>query len=131
MSLPGKISADYTLRSSELAQVLALLVDARQLTIVWRPPGAAERAFPCPRTWEFASNIVKNRNGLDPLAERALLWGTVGKAAAVEFAVFLKVWRELPHPRVVLYLRLAEAVERVSERLNEDDNGKPSWSGAP
>ena len=55
-----------------------------------------------PGTWEFASNIVKHRNGLDPAAERALFRGTVGEAAAVEFAAFLKVWRELPHPRAVI-----------------------------
>ena len=35
-------------------------------------PQSKERAFPTPRSWEFASNIVKRRNGLDPAAERAL-----------------------------------------------------------
>ena len=65
-------------------------------------PQSRERAYPCPRTWEFASNIVKHRNGLDPATERALFRGTVGEAAAVEFSAFLKVWRELPHPRAVL-----------------------------
>ena len=65
-------------------------------------PTSKERAFPCPRTWEFASNIVHHRNGLDPEAERALFRGTVGEAAAVEFAAFLKVWRELPHPRAIV-----------------------------
>ena len=61
-----------------------------------------DHAFASPRSWEFASNIVKNRNGLDPEVERALFRGTVGEAAAVEFTAFLKVWRELPHPRAVL-----------------------------
>ena len=65
-------------------------------------PQSKEHAFPSPRSWEFASNIVKNRNGLDPAVERALFRGTVGEAAAVEFTSFLKVWRELPHPRAVL-----------------------------
>ena len=65
-------------------------------------PKSTERAFPTPRTWEFASDIVKHRNGLDPEAERALFRGTVGEAAAVEFAAFLKVWRELPHPRAIV-----------------------------
>ena len=37
-----------------------------------------------------------------PEIERALFRGTVGEAAAVEFTAFLKVWRELPHPRAVL-----------------------------
>jgi len=65
-------------------------------------PQSRERAYPCPRTWEFTSNIVKHRNGLDPAVERALFRGAVGEAAAVEFSAFLKVWRELPHPRAVL-----------------------------
>ncbi len=65
-------------------------------------PQSKERAFPCPRTWEFVSNIVKHRNGLDSAAERAIFRGAVGEAAAVEFAAFLNVWRELPHPRAVL-----------------------------
>ena len=65
-------------------------------------PQSKEHAFPSRRIWEFASNIVKNRYGLDPEVERALFRGTVGEAAAVEFTSFLKVWRELPHPRAVL-----------------------------
>ena len=65
-------------------------------------PRSKERAFPCPRTWEFVSHIVKRRNGLDAGVERALLRGTVGEAAAVEFAAFLQVWRELPHPRAIV-----------------------------
>ncbi len=65
-------------------------------------PQSREKAFPCPRTWEFVSNIVKHRNGLDPATERALFRGAVGEAAAVEFSAFLNVWRELPHPRAVL-----------------------------
>ena len=65
-------------------------------------PQSTEKAFPCPRTWEMVSNIVHRRNGLDPVAERALYRGTVGEAAAVEFSAFLKVWHELPHPRTVI-----------------------------
>ena len=42
MTQPATISADYTLRPSELASVLALLVEARQPCIVWGPPGAAK-----------------------------------------------------------------------------------------
>ena len=61
-----------------------------------------EAAFACPRTWEFVSNVVKQRGSLDPAAERALFRGAVGEAAAVEFSAFLKVWRELPHPRAVI-----------------------------
>ena len=65
-------------------------------------PQSREAAFACPRTWSFISNILQHRNGLDTAPERALFRGTVGEAAAVEFAAFLKVWRELPHPRAVI-----------------------------
>ena len=65
-------------------------------------PQSREAAFACPRTWEFVSNVVKQRGNLDPAAERALFRGAVGEAAAVEFSAFLKVWRELPHPRTVI-----------------------------
>ncbi len=61
-----------------------------------------EKAFCCPRTWEMVSGIVNRRAGPDPSVERALFRGTAGEAAAVEFSAFLKVWRELPHPRAVL-----------------------------
>ena len=65
-------------------------------------PQSREAAFACPRTWEFVSRILQHRRNLDPVAERALFRGTVGEAAAVEFGAFLKVWRELPHPRAVI-----------------------------
>ena len=42
MTVPDTISADYTLRPSELASTLALLVEARQPCVVWGPPGAAK-----------------------------------------------------------------------------------------
>ncbi len=42
MTQPATISADYTLRPSELAATLALLVEARQPAMVWGPPGSAK-----------------------------------------------------------------------------------------
>ena len=63
---------------------------------------SADNAFPTPRSWEFVSNIVNRQADLDPGIERSLFRGTVGEGAAVDFAAFLKVWRELPHPRAVI-----------------------------
>ena len=65
-------------------------------------PQSSEKAFASPRSWEFVSNIVSQRANLDPSIERALFRGTVGEAAAVDFTAFLKIWRELPHPRAVI-----------------------------
>ena len=65
-------------------------------------PQSREAAFACPRTWEFVSNVVNRRASLDPAAERALFRGAVGEAAAVDFCAYLKIWRELPHPRAII-----------------------------
>ena len=65
-------------------------------------PLSKELAFPCPRTWEFVSNVVQSKNGLGSESERAIYRGTVGEGAAIEFCAFLKVWRELQHPRVII-----------------------------
>ena len=62
----------------------------------------AKRPSRAPAHGSFVSHILQHRRNLDPVAERALFRGTVGEAAAVEFGAFLKVWRELPHPRAVI-----------------------------
>ena len=71
-------------------------------------PQSKEHTFPCPRTWEFVSKQL--RSGLmqsgspsvsDDKVQRAMFRGAVGEAAAVEFTGFLKVWREMPHPRAI------------------------------
>lgn len=59
-----------------------------------RAQARKENAFPCPRTWEFASRIVQQ--GVSRSVEQGLLAGTVGEAAALEFAAFLSLYRELP-----------------------------------
>ena len=42
MTQPATISADYTLRPSEVAATLALLVEARQPAMLWGGPGTAK-----------------------------------------------------------------------------------------
>ena len=72
----------------------------------WRPellfafnPESNEKAFPTPRSWEFASNMVK-LSSKTMLPE--LLEGTVGKGATAEFVAFLKVETELPDLNTIL-----------------------------
>ncbi len=71
-------------------------------------PGKNEKAFPSPRSWEFAARILAARP--DPDVELGLLKGTVGPGAAVEFAGFSKVFRQLPDPDAVI--RRPDAVIR-------------------
>lgn len=60
---------------------------------------SSEKAFPTPRTWEFASKIMKvvSKNTMAETLE-----GTVGRGAAAEFMAFLKVQTELPDPLEIL-----------------------------
>lgn len=61
---------------------------------------ADKRAFPTPRSWEYVSRILDEET--DKEVERALIAGSVGDGAAAEFAGFLKIYRSLPDPDVVL-----------------------------
>lgn len=63
-------------------------------------PQSKEKAFPCPRTWEFVSGMLDT--GLPAQVQRSLVRGAVGEGAAVEFTAFLTIWRELPHPKVII-----------------------------
>ncbi|MCY4551926.1 MAG: hypothetical protein OXC28_26635, partial [Defluviicoccus sp.] len=75
MTLPDTISADYTLRPSELAEVLALLVEARQPTMVWGPPGAAKSMIARQVAAAANRNYVDVRALLlDPVDLRGIPW---------------------------------------------------------
>lgn len=63
-------------------------------------PDLAEKAFPSPRSWEFVSRILDAGPESDVAYE--LFRGTVGKAAAAEFAGFMDVWQQLPDVDEVL-----------------------------
>ena len=63
-------------------------------------PALEEKAFPSPRSWEFVSRILDAGPDSDVALE--LFRGTVGKAAAAEFAGFMDVWQELPDVDEVL-----------------------------
>jgi len=55
----------------------------------------AEGAFPSPRAWHRASDILALQ-GIGPDAERELLVGTVGEAAAVKLLAYVATARSLP-----------------------------------
>jgi hypothetical protein len=57
-------------------------------------PKAVEKAFPCPRTWEFIAKIM--RAGPAAAIEHELYKGAVGAGAAAELSGFLRIWRKLP-----------------------------------
>lgn len=61
-------------------------------------PDSSEKAFPTPRSWDFASRMIQ-------IAPTRLLpetlEGTVGKGATAEFMAFLKVQTELPDIKTI------------------------------
>lgn len=63
-------------------------------------PKKNEKAFPSPRSWDFAARILESAPDSDVLL--SLLKGTVGPGAATEFAGFSRMFRQLPDPDVVI-----------------------------
>lgn len=63
-------------------------------------PTAKEAAFPSPRTWQYTGETLLSRPRSS--VEHALYVGTVGEGAAAEFTGFLRVFRSIPDPDVVL-----------------------------
>ena len=75
MTQPATISADYTLRPSELATTLALLVEAHQPAIVWGPPGSAKSQIAQQVAADAAREYVDVRALLlDPVDLRGIPW---------------------------------------------------------
>ncbi|SRR5581483_7042545 len=58
------------------------------------------RAFPTPRSWQFVSTIVGQQ--VSPDVELALVAGSVGHEAAVEFTAFARLYRSLPNIDAIL-----------------------------
>ena len=54
-----------------------------------------ELTFPCPRTWEFASKVIKGEKTIDRI-NKIRLAGTVGEGAAVELATYAEIYQNLP-----------------------------------
>lgn len=63
-------------------------------------PGRSEKAFPSPRSWEFASRILQAGPRWSTTLE--LLKGAVGEAAALECMGFLKIYAQMPSVDEVL-----------------------------
>jgi len=58
-------------------------------------PQTNELTFPCPRTWEFASKILKGKENVTH-ETKIRLAGTVGEGAAVELATYCEIYQNLP-----------------------------------
>ena len=81
MTDPDTISADYSLRPSELASTLALLVEARQPVVVWGGPGCAKSQIAQQVAAQAGRAYVDVRALLlDPVDLRGIPWRPEGAA---------------------------------------------------
>ena len=58
-------------------------------------PSTNELTFPSPRTWAFASKVIKDKDEISDLTTIRLA-GTVGEGAAVEFTTYAEIYQNLP-----------------------------------
>ena len=58
-------------------------------------PKHSDDTFPCPRTWEFLSDIISDVTEFDDV-DVAIAAGTVGEGAALEFNGFVQIYENLP-----------------------------------
>jgi hypothetical protein len=86
---------DWALNAGQIDPNIIGFLKFRGGDLLWKfDPASQDRAFPTPRSWEFASKQLGFIRRRDILSE--VLEGTVGKGATAEFISFLKVQTELP-----------------------------------
>ena len=121
-------------KPGEIAMPVIFFMRYRPELISTFDPKSKELAFACPRTWEFVSRLVNAGLEGRTNVEMALLRGAIGEGAAVEFAAFLEVFRQLPDPMAVIddplgiaipenpaaQIALCGAVARIAEENHMD-----------
>ena len=58
-------------------------------------PNHNEETFPCPRTWEFTSRLIKPMDDL-PITKLPLIAGAIGEGMAREFFSYSQVYGKIP-----------------------------------
>lgn len=81
-------------KSADVHPMIRAFVKFRPNLLHAFDPKLKARTFPCPRTWEIASDIMKA--GPDVSVEHDLFIGTVGEGAAIELSGFARSWRSIP-----------------------------------
>lgn len=86
-------------------------------------PNHKDDTFPCPRTWQFMSDILKE-NATEEFDEvdLAIAAGTVGEGAAIEFNGFMQINETLPSIKQIL-----DEPEKV--RISNDMSVKYALTG--
>jgi len=103
---------EWAIQNGLAIEVIAF-IRFRQALLSTFDPKNLEKAFASPRSWEFASDIIKQKPRKDILIH--LLRGTVGKNVAEELYGFLEDWELLPDPiKIMTHPSKAEIPEKPS-----------------
>jgi hypothetical protein len=85
VELAHRIGIDYRI-TSFIEYMPSKLMDFR--------PDHQDTTFPCPRTWEFLSDLIKGQEITESRGARVA--GAIGEGCAVEFITFAKEFTRLP-----------------------------------
>lgn len=106
---------DYAYASDFDKRILAFLEFQPSKLHVFKPDHH-DKTFACPRTWEFASKLIKDKS-FDKV-NLALLAGTISEGIATEFYTFLQEFENLPSFTSILgYPEQAEVPPEASTRF--------------
>ncbi len=92
-------------KANQIAEEIVEFLKFRPALLHDFHPEKNNRAFPSPRSWEFASRLI--RDGIQGELLRELLEGTVGKGAAAEYMGFIKIYHHLPNIEDILHNPMA------------------------
>ncbi|MGB8020609.1 MAG: AAA family ATPase [Candidatus Nanopelagicales bacterium] len=98
-ALDGGYAARVAANRSKVAAFLC--VRSGQLSAIPKDAASRGRAFPTPRTWDYAARLIAAADPLDTEAVRLLVHGTVGAPTGHEFLSWLSAL-DLPDPEALL-----------------------------
>lgn len=86
---------EHGLKAGFDQRILAFVNEVPSRLMRFNPERAGlDKTFPCPRTYEFLSRLIKGKDIQDKHVGR--IAGTIGQGTAVEFMTFVKLYGTLP-----------------------------------
>jgi hypothetical protein len=94
-----KESIEYFLKNDADTRVISYLSFMPSKLMDFRPDHQ-EHTFPCPRTWEMLSNMVKGKEITPRTGPR--IAGTIGEGTAIDFMTFAREFDRLPNIQQII-----------------------------
>jgi hypothetical protein len=94
----NEVWSHWAVQNDVAPQIIGLLTKFRPELIYKFEP--QKKSYPTPRSWEFASKILKN--GIPEELKFELITGCVGEGAAIELRAYQEIWSRLPDLDAIL-----------------------------